>query len=67
MFDPRRIEALEIGDIQWGHDGQHHGNGSRECPRELHHHCDFKCQLPTPGELRAAGVERPEGGWRSRA
>ena len=31
---------------QWGHDGQHHGIGSPECPRELHHHHDDRCQKP---------------------
>jgi hypothetical protein len=25
--------------------GQHHGNGSPECPRELHHHHDMTCDI----------------------
>lgn len=62
-----RIEALRSGEIQWGHAGRHHGNGSPDCPRELHHHHDFRCALPTPEECATAGVEKPKGGWRSRA
>ena len=62
-----RIEALKRGRTQWGHQGRHHGNGSPDCPRELHHHHDDFCQLPYPAEIAAAGVEVPEGGWHSRA
>lgn len=29
---------------QRGCDGMHHGNGSPECPRELHHHHDERCR-----------------------
>lgn len=63
-----RIEALKRGRLQWGHDGRHHGRyGDPDCPRELHHHHDDYCELPTLGEVAAAGVEVPEGGWHSRA
>lgn len=63
-----RIEALREGRIQWGHAGRHHGNGSPDCPRSLHHHHDAFCKMPTPAEMAAAGLnEIPEGGWRSRA
>lgn len=61
-----RIEALAGGQAQWGHGGQHHGNGTPECPRELHHHHDDFCDLPTLGECAAAGVTPPEGGWSKR-
>lgn len=31
---------------QWGCDGRHYGNGTKECPRELHHHHDEFCKKP---------------------
>ncbi|MGE5612659.1 MAG: hypothetical protein ACM3UO_00090 [Bacillota bacterium] len=61
----RRVERLKQT-LQWGHNGRHHGNGSPDCPRELHHHCDDYCALPTPTECRLAGVQMPEGGWHRR-
>lgn len=65
MIDNRRIVALKAGRLQWGHDGMHHGNGSPDCPRELHHHHDEFCKLPTPQECRIAGVTETQ--WHSRA
>ena len=32
---------------QWGHHGMHHGNGSPGCPKQLHHHHDDHCDVPT--------------------
>lgn len=61
-----RIAALRAGHVQWGHAGTHHGTGTAECPRERHHHHDRFCRTPSPWELAEAGVEIPEGGWRSR-
>lgn len=31
---------------QYGHDGQHHGRGTPDCPTELHHHHDERCASP---------------------
>lgn len=31
---------------QYGHAGQHHGVGTPDCPRELHHHHDARCETP---------------------
>lgn len=31
---------------QYGHAGRHHGIGTPDCPRELHHHHDEKCEPP---------------------
>jgi hypothetical protein len=61
-----RIEALKQGRTDWGCQGRHHGNGTPECPRELHHHHDDFCRRPTAQEMTAAGVTMPENGWRSR-
>jgi len=38
----------DIGGTLWiggqrGHDGRHHGIGTPECPRHLHHHHDIRC------------------------
>jgi len=51
---------------QFGHAGRHHGNGRPDCPRELHHHHDVLCLLPTPEEWAAAG-RTDELVWGSRA
>lgn len=29
--------------LQFGCEGQHHGIGTKECPKELHHHHDDRC------------------------
>lgn len=42
---------------QFGHAGRHHGNGSPDCPRHLHHHHDEFCKPPTPMEWHLAGRE----------
>lgn len=52
-----RIQKLKRGDLGFGCRGMHHGNGSPDCPRRLHHHHDIFCALPTDEELREAGVD----------
>ena len=42
---------------QYGHAGQHHGVGTPECPTDLHHHHDERCEAPAD-EARA---ERRQG------
>lgn len=37
------FQDLGRGMTQYGHAGQHHGIGTPECPRELHHHHDERC------------------------
>lgn len=32
---------------QYGHAGRHHGVGTPDCPRELHHHHDERCEQPS--------------------
>lgn len=32
---------------QYGHGGQHHGRGTPDCPVDLHHHHDERCEPPT--------------------
>lgn len=34
-------------DTQYGHAGRHHGIGTPDCPRELHHHHDERCERPS--------------------
>jgi hypothetical protein len=53
----RRIERLKSGNYQFGHGGLHNGNGSVNCPRRLHHHCDEFCDYPGPTELIEAGLD----------
>jgi hypothetical protein len=65
--NPMVVEKLKSGDWQFGHQGMHHGNGSPGCPRELHHHHDEFCQMPTNEELLAAGINPEEFKPRSRA
>lgn len=62
-----RIERLKQGDWQFGHAGRHHGNGSPDCPSELHHHHDAFCKIPTPLELLEAGIDPNEFKPQSRA
>lgn len=40
------------GDVQYGHGGMHHGVGTPDCPRELHHHHDERCEPPGAMALR---------------
>jgi hypothetical protein len=44
----RRQIAREAGQdaatAQYGHAGRHHGVGTPDCPRELHHHHDERCE-----------------------
>lgn len=47
MLGPIDLHSV-IGGTQWiggqrGCTGMHHGDGSRECPSELHHHHDERC------------------------
>lgn len=55
-----RIDRLINGGAQFGHAGRHHGNGTPDCPRELHHHHDIFCTPPTDKELRLAGMTRDQ-------
>lgn len=32
-----------FGPIQFGHAGSHHGIGTKDCPRDTHHHHDERC------------------------
>lgn len=32
---------------QYGHAGRHHGVGTPDCPRDLHHHHDERCERPS--------------------
>ena len=50
-----RIERIQYGGNQFGHAGRHHGDGSPNCPRELHHHHDWFCMPPTLSEWAEAG------------
>ena len=38
--------ARALGYRQYGCNGQHHGKGTPDCPRELHHHHDDRCKFP---------------------
>ena len=62
-----RIVRLKMGDWSFGHAGSHHGFGSADCPRKLHHHHDEFCAAPTPFELHEAGIDQDEFKLRSRA
>lgn len=46
---------------QYGHVGQHHGIGTPECPTDLHHHHDERCEAPA-GLVIAPGRECPTCG-----
>lgn len=54
---------------QYGHEGQHHGTGAPDCPRELHHHHDERCVSPLDTRRQvirlayydACSPDRPEG------
>jgi hypothetical protein len=52
-----RILRLKNGDWSFGHNGTHHGIGTKDCPERLHHHHDAFCKPPTPFELMAAGID----------
>jgi hypothetical protein len=39
---------------QYGHEGRHHGVGTPDCPRDLHHHHDERCERPGVTAARAA-------------
>lgn len=51
------VARLKQGDHSFGHAGRHHGVGTPECPRELHHHHDEFCIPPTISELVLAGID----------
>lgn len=65
-IDPRVVQRLKSGDWSFGHSGRHVGNGTEDCPRIPHHHHDEFCSLPTPAELRAAGIKLKDFKARSR-
>lgn len=46
MLGPIDLTAVPGLQGQWGHGGTHHGVGTEECPRELHHHHDDRCRFP---------------------
>ena len=50
-------------DIQYGHEGQHHGSGAPGCPTGLHHHHDERC---TPPRKSAYDSERNDRFERAR-
>jgi hypothetical protein len=66
-MNPLRIKRLKDGDWQFGHGGTHHGVGTEDCPKWLHHHHDEFCALPTDLELMTAGIDPKEFKVRSRA
>lgn len=66
-MNPLRIDRLKMGDWSFGHAGRHHGVGTEDCPRHLHHHHDEFCALPTIKELRTAGIDPNNFRARSRA
>lgn len=66
-FDERRIARLRMGDNSFGHDGQHFGVGTEECPKNMHHHHDQFCDYPSRGELTAAGIDPETFKVRNRA
>ena len=56
-MNEHRLARLRMGDRSFGHDGRHHGIGTKDCPREMHHHHDEFCDRPTAAELRAVGLD----------
>ena len=66
-FNPKVVERLLRGDWSFGHDGNHYGIGTKNCPKELHHHHDEFCRMPSLAELAAAGIP-PENfkAWKRR-
>lgn len=65
-INERVVERLKSGDWSFGHAGKHHGKGTKDCPRRLHHHHDEFCLRPSNAELRAAGIEPKDFKSRSR-
>lgn len=51
---------------QWGHEGRHHGIGTPDCPRDLHHHHDERCDPPPIVRLLALMSRQPIGRVRGR-
>lgn len=53
---------------QWGHDGRHRGRGTPDCPRELHHHHDERCDPPPIVKLLCFLTGKPPrfGRWSRR-
>lgn len=67
LVNTPRVIRLRTGNWQFGCSGKHRGNGSVECPFELHHHHDDCCKLPSTAELMAAGINPHEFRPRTRA
>ena len=65
--DTPRVKRLKSGNWQFGHEGRHHGNGTPDCPLDLHHHHDEFCYPPTQFELRQAGIDPESFVAKSRA
>jgi hypothetical protein len=61
-----RMKRLISGNWQFGHAGEHRGNGTDGCPQDLHHHHDIFCKRPTFKELWEAGIKPAEFRERSR-
>lgn len=48
---------------QYGHAGRHDGHGTPDCPRELHHHHDERCERPMTEDQRPwCGARKELGG-----
>jgi hypothetical protein len=57
QYRKTRIDRLEFGSRQFGHNGRHTGIGTLECPTWPHHHCDEFCEMPTIDEIIMAGLD----------
>jgi hypothetical protein len=51
---------------QYGHAGRHHGIGTPDCPRELHHHHDERCERPATVALVGRRQRAREAYWDTR-
>lgn len=58
--NPHVVARLRSGDLSFGHQGLHCGNGTENCPRQLHHHHDVFCDEPSIEELIEAGISPRE-------
>ena len=65
-MDNPRIARLKMGNWQFGHHGMHRGVGTKDCPKERHHHHDLFCATPTVFELQQAGIDPAEFRARTR-
>lgn len=49
--------------VQYGHEGRHHGIGTPDCPRDLHHHHDERCEPPGAAGLADRRQRAREAFW----